>query len=182
MNSRSDCLMRAVIQRVSRASVEVDGTTVGRIGLGWLVLLGVARGDGEPGRVLAGRQAPDLRVFEDEQGKMNRSVVDVAGRHPGRQPVHAPGRLPDRPPAQLHRGRRARRGRAALPAVRRAPGRVGAGGRHRRLSGDDEGRAGQRRSGDPPARQPEAVLNSGQWASARVMRHAASYRSVFAGS
>jgi D-tyrosyl-tRNA(Tyr) deacylase len=71
--------MRAVCQRVSRASVTVDGEIVGAIGPGWLVLLGVGPQDDE---AIAARMADKivgLRVFEDEAGKMNRSVVDVGG-------------------------------------------------------------------------------------------------------
>ena len=61
--------MRAVIQRVTEASVEVDGTTVGRIGPGWLVLLGVARGDSEQDAAWLADKLLDLRAFEDEQGR-----------------------------------------------------------------------------------------------------------------
>ncbi len=71
--------MRAVIQRVSEASVSVDGATVGRIGPGWLVLLGVARDDGDADAVWMADKLLNLRAFEDEQGKMNRSVRDVQG-------------------------------------------------------------------------------------------------------
>jgi D-tyrosyl-tRNA(Tyr) deacylase len=71
--------MRAVIQRVSQASVEVEGTTVGRIGRGWLVLLGVARGDRDEDAAWLADKLLNLRAFEDEQGKMNRSVLDVTG-------------------------------------------------------------------------------------------------------
>jgi D-tyrosyl-tRNA(Tyr) deacylase len=71
--------MRAVVQRVSSASVTVDGKVVGSIDAGLLVLLGIGRGDGEE----AGRWICDkllkLRVFEDEQGRMNRSVSDIGG-------------------------------------------------------------------------------------------------------
>lgn len=71
--------MRAVVQRVSRADVSVDGACVGRIERGLLVLLGVTHGDtAEGARWLAGKIA-GLRVFEDDQGKMNRSVSDVGG-------------------------------------------------------------------------------------------------------
>lgn len=71
--------MRAVCQRVSRAQVRVEGRTVGQIGPGLCVLLGVARGDGseDAGR-LAGKVAR-LRVFPDEAGRFDRSVLDVAG-------------------------------------------------------------------------------------------------------
>lgn len=71
--------MRAVLQRVSQASVDVDETTVGNIGRGWLVLLGVARGDTEADAAWLAEKLLNLRAFEDEQGKMNRSVLDVQG-------------------------------------------------------------------------------------------------------
>jgi D-tyrosyl-tRNA(Tyr) deacylase len=71
--------MKAVIQRVTSASVHVEGKTVGRIESGLLVLLGVAKGDGEPdGRYLV-EKIRTLRIFSDEQGKMNRSLVDIGG-------------------------------------------------------------------------------------------------------
>ncbi|MEO6810577.1 MAG: D-aminoacyl-tRNA deacylase [Isosphaeraceae bacterium] len=71
--------MRAVLQRVMRASVKVEGVEVGRIGPGWLVLLGVARGDlDDDADRLAGKVVA-LRAFEDEAGKMNLAVADVAG-------------------------------------------------------------------------------------------------------
>lgn len=72
--------MRAVVQRVSRACVTVDGKVVGAIGAGFLVLLGVARGDGpEDARLLADKVA-GLRVFDDAKGKMNLSLQDVGGK------------------------------------------------------------------------------------------------------
>jgi len=71
--------MRAVLQRVSQASVDVDETTVGKTGRGWLVLLGVARGDTEADAAWLAEKLLNLRAFEDEQGKMNRSVLDVQG-------------------------------------------------------------------------------------------------------
>jgi D-tyrosyl-tRNA(Tyr) deacylase len=71
--------MRAVIQRVSRAAVTVAGRVVGRIDRGLLVLLGVTHGDtAEDARWLAEKVA-GLRIFEDEQGKMNRDLADVGG-------------------------------------------------------------------------------------------------------
>lgn len=71
--------MRAVLQRVSRASVEVEGTCVGKIGPGWLVLLGVARGDGDDDADRIAEKLVNLRAFEDDQGKMNRSVAEAGG-------------------------------------------------------------------------------------------------------
>jgi D-tyrosyl-tRNA(Tyr) deacylase len=71
--------MRACIQRVSQASVTVGGRVAGQIGQGLVVLLGVAAGDVEQdARWLADKIVP-LRIFNDEQGKMNRSLMDVNG-------------------------------------------------------------------------------------------------------
>jgi len=71
--------MRLVIQRVSRASVEVEGETVSGIGKGLLVLVGVENGDTEEDMIwLAGKTA-GLRIFDDENGVMNRSVTDIDG-------------------------------------------------------------------------------------------------------
>lgn len=71
--------MRAVIQRVERASVSVEGEIRGQIGAGLLVLIGVEEGDGDADFRYIAEKAPNLRVFEDEQGKMNRSLLDVGG-------------------------------------------------------------------------------------------------------
>ena len=71
--------MRALVQRVSYASVMVDGEEVARIGPGLLVLLGVRRGDGEAEADRVASKLLALRVFEDDAGKMNLSVRDVGG-------------------------------------------------------------------------------------------------------
>jgi D-aminoacyl-tRNA deacylase len=71
--------MRAVIQRVSRAKVSVNGWTAGEIGLGLLVLLGVGREDTEEDVGYLAEKTVGLRIFEDADGKMNRSVLDVGG-------------------------------------------------------------------------------------------------------
>jgi D-aminoacyl-tRNA deacylase len=71
--------MRAVLQRVTRASVTVEGVVVGRIGVGWLVLLGVAKGDLDEDADRLAEKVVGLRAFEDEAGKMNRAVGDVGG-------------------------------------------------------------------------------------------------------
>lgn len=71
--------MRAVIQRVERASVSVEGEIRGQIGAGFLVLIGVEEGDGDAAFKYIAEKVPNLRVFEDEQGKMNRSLLDVGG-------------------------------------------------------------------------------------------------------
>ncbi len=71
--------MRAVIQRVSGAGVAVEGRTVGKIGRGFLILLGVMEGDTEKeADILAGKTAK-LRIFEDGAGKMNLSLAEVGG-------------------------------------------------------------------------------------------------------
>jgi D-aminoacyl-tRNA deacylase len=71
--------MRALVQRVSRACVSVEGERVSEIGPGLLVLLGVRRGDGEAEADRIVRKLRALRIFEDDEGRMNRSVTDVGG-------------------------------------------------------------------------------------------------------
>jgi D-aminoacyl-tRNA deacylase len=71
--------MRAVVQRVSRARVTVQEWTSGEIGLGLLVLVGVGQGDTEADATYLAEKVAGLRVFEDDEGKMNRSVQDVGG-------------------------------------------------------------------------------------------------------
>ena len=71
--------MRALLQRVSRASVTVDEQVVGQIGQGFLVLLGVGQGDGEAQVKTLVEKIAYLRVFEDDEGKMNRSLLDIGG-------------------------------------------------------------------------------------------------------
>ena len=71
--------MRAVIQRVLEASVRVDGQTVGQIEQGYLVLLGVEEGDTDADLAYIVDKTVHMRIFEDEAGKMNRSVLDVGG-------------------------------------------------------------------------------------------------------
>lgn len=71
--------MRAVIQRVKRAAVEVEGVTVGAVGKGFLVLLGVMQGDTEKEAEVLAAKTAKLRVFEDENEKMNLALADVGG-------------------------------------------------------------------------------------------------------
>src|SRR5467141_3663556 len=71
--------MRAVVQRVSRAKVSVEGRITGEIGAGLMVLLGVGREDSSSVAASLAEKVANLRIFEDEQGKMNRSLLDVRG-------------------------------------------------------------------------------------------------------
>lgn len=71
--------MRALLQRVSKASVTVEGETISSIGKGLLILLGVGHGDGEEQAKFIAEKIANLRVFEDEQGKTNLSILDVKG-------------------------------------------------------------------------------------------------------
>jgi D-tyrosyl-tRNA(Tyr) deacylase len=71
--------MKAVVQRVLKASAAVDGNVVGNIGQGLLVYVGVANTDTADDAVFVGRKITELRIFEDDEGKMNRSICDVGG-------------------------------------------------------------------------------------------------------
>ena len=100
--------MRAVVQRVSRASVTVDGERVGAVEAGLLVLLGVTHADGAPEMDWLARKLVSLRVFADEAGKMNRSIEETDGSflvvpqftlygscRKGRRPSYAKAAHPD---------------------------------------------------------------------------------------
>ena len=71
--------MRAVVQRVSRASVTVEGRLTGEISNGLMILLGVGREDTSAVAVAMAEKVANLRIFEDDQGKMNRSLLEVKG-------------------------------------------------------------------------------------------------------
>ena len=71
--------MRACIQRVSEARVTVKGAVAGQIGTGFVVLLGIGQGDGETEMEWLAEKVVSLRIFEDEAGKMNRSLAEVGG-------------------------------------------------------------------------------------------------------
>jgi len=71
--------MRAVLQRVSRARVTVDGRVTGEIGAGLMILLGVGREDTSAVAASMGEKVSNLRIFEDDQGKMNRSLLELKG-------------------------------------------------------------------------------------------------------
>ena len=71
--------MRVLLQRVTHASVSVDGETVGQIGKGFVALVGVGHGDGEEQAAWLARKVAGLRVFEDAEGKFNLALHDVGG-------------------------------------------------------------------------------------------------------
>lgn len=100
--------MRALLQRVSKASVTVDEQTISAIGKGLLILLGVGHGDGEEQAKFLAEKIANLRVFEDGQGKTNLSILDVKGEaivvsqftlyantRKGRRPSFIDAALPD---------------------------------------------------------------------------------------
>src|SRR5512147_929570 len=100
--------MRALLQRVSKASVKVNGQTLSTIGKGLLILLGVGHGDGEEQAKFLAEKIANLRVFEDDQSKTNLSVLDVKGEaivvsqftlyadsRKGRRPSFTAAALPD---------------------------------------------------------------------------------------
>jgi len=108
--------MRALLQRVSKANVTVDEQTISAIGKGLLILLGVGHGDGEEQAKFLAEKIANLRVFEDEQGKTNLSILDVKGEaivvsqftlyadtRKGRRPSFIDAALPDAAEALVNR-------------------------------------------------------------------------------
>jgi D-tyrosyl-tRNA(Tyr) deacylase len=143
--------VRAVVQRVSEARVEVDGEVVGRIGRGLLVLLGVGRDDDEAAARALATRIVQLRVFDDDAGRMNLALGDVGGAmlvvsqftlwgdtNAGRRPSWS---------------RAARAGGAALPGVRRARARARRRDRRGALRRAHDGPARERRPGDLAVRR-----------------------------
>ena len=150
--------MRAVIQRVSKASVTVDEKTIGAIGPGLLMLLGVGQGDAEADADYLADKVAGLRIFPDDEGKMNRSVVEIGGQvmvisqftlfgdaRRGKRPSFIDAAPPDEA-RRLYEY-------FVQRLARHEPHR-----RHRRVPGDDGRRPRQLRTGDDPARQQEEFL------------------------
>jgi D-tyrosyl-tRNA(Tyr) deacylase len=71
--------MRVVLQRVRSGSVKVDGEIVGSVGVGYVALVGIAKGDAESAIDAMAQKVAQLRVFSDDAGKMNRSLIDIGG-------------------------------------------------------------------------------------------------------
>ncbi|MDY6024174.1 MAG: D-aminoacyl-tRNA deacylase [Candidatus Borkfalkiaceae bacterium] len=71
--------MKAVIQRVTEAELKVDGELISKIGKGYVIFLGVGKGDNEEQADYLIKKIPPLRIFEDENGKINKSIKDVQG-------------------------------------------------------------------------------------------------------
>ena len=139
--------MRALVQRVGEAAVSVDGAEVARIGPGLLVLLGVRRGDTGAQADRLARKLLALRIFEDDQGRMNRSVADTGGEvlcvsqftlYGDARKGNRPSFVDAAPPEEAE---------PLYEQVRAALGRAGRG-----LRRSDAGGLGQRRPGHAAAR------------------------------
>ena len=113
--------MRLVIQRVSRAAVRVDGATVGEIGHGALVLVGIAAGDTPELADRVAAKVAGLRYFADPDGRTNLPIADVGGAFLVVSQFTLQAGLASWPTSGLHRRRAARGGRAARGALRGLP-------------------------------------------------------------
>lgn len=110
--------MRVLLQRVTRASVTIDGEVVGAIGQGLLLLVGVAEDDGTSEIDLLAAKIVNLRIFEDEDDRMNRSLLDLISAAEGDQSVAGALVISQFTLyADTRRGRRPRFTRAAAPAI-----------------------------------------------------------------
>lgn len=136
--------MRALVQRVTHAQVDIDGETVGSCERGYLILLGMGADDGPDQIERLWSKIFKLRIFEDENGKTNRSLADVDGQVliVSQFTLYANCK---RGTTLVHRRRRTRPGQTALRAVRRTrpPRRAACG--NRPLRRHDAGQPGQRR-------------------------------------
>ena len=140
--------MKALVQRVSEASVTVQGAVVGAIGPGLLILFCALEGDGEEAADFLAGKVAKLRIFEDEAGKMNRSLLDCGGAALVVSQFTLAADCRQGQPAQLCPRGRARTGGCALPAFLRGPEVKRHCRRDRTLCRCHEGCPGQRRPGD----------------------------------
>lgn len=143
--------MRVVLQRVSEASVDVvnelgtlDPTfEPQQIGPGFMILVGVTDEDGDKQIAWLAHKILNLRVFEDAQGKMNRSIQDIGGRDSLHLAVHAVRRRAQGQSPELHQGRQARACRFHVDQVRRGVALRGSAGEGRSFRCAYAGRTGQ---------------------------------------
>ena len=136
--------MRCVVQRVSEASVSVNGETVGAVGPGLMVLIGVSTEDTDADLKYMTEKVPNLRIFDDENGVMNRSVLDVGGEILAVSQFTLYGDA---------------RGGRHVRTPRRSLARKGHPCGNRHLPDGYEGFPCQRRSRDHPPRQRKGILS-----------------------
>ena len=146
---RSD--MRIVIQRVTHAAVRIGDRTAGEIGPGLLLLLGVGPEDTEEQADYLAAKTVNMRIFEDENGKMNRSVKDIGGEILVVSQFTLYARLQKGQPAQLHRRRRSGARKPPLRIFQRKNRRAGHSRGLRRIRRGDESQPGKRRPCDDSA-------------------------------
>ena len=153
--------MRAVVQRVSRASVKVGDELTGEIGKGLLVLLGVGQDDSQADADYLAEKIAGLRIFEDEAGKMNLSVMDAGGAVLAVSQFTLFGDVRRGEAALVRCGGASGAGQRALRLFRAAGSRPGIALRNRTFPGNDGGRADKCRSGHDSAGFEESVLKTG---------------------
>ena len=150
--------MRAVVQRVSRARVTVDGGITGEIADGLMILLGVGRDDTSAVANKMAEKIANLRIFEDDERKMNRSLLDVKGSalvvsqftlYGDARGQRRPSFVAAAPPDQA---------KEAVRRVHRSTAEFGHHGGDGNFRGDDVGGISQRRPGDNPARLGQSIL------------------------
>jgi D-tyrosyl-tRNA(Tyr) deacylase len=135
--------MKAVIQRVSSASVEVEGKTVGEIERGFLVLLGVKRGDTTEDAAYLARKIAKLRVFNDEAGKMNLSLEQVNGAVLAVSQFTLYADTRDGQPSRIFTSRSARRRKPFVQNLLRTSPKRKSRGANRNFSNRNESKLGQ---------------------------------------
>ena len=116
--------MRVLIQRVRESAVTVDGETVGAIGPGLTVFVGVGPDDGEAEAAMLARKTAELRIFEDAEGKTNLAITEAGGAVLVISQFTLYGGLPQGPPTELYSRRVARAGRTARRPLCRSAARA----------------------------------------------------------